>query len=82
MVIFTTREPSGVWAWLEKHGLAELVDDVSNLKIPAFAYVDDRAIRFRGNYRRTLREIQRFHPYWKRHVSSRDNSDDARPSLG
>ncbi|MGH2460097.1 MAG: hypothetical protein ACRDIY_14675 [Chloroflexota bacterium] len=80
-MIFTTREPTGVWAWLEKHGMAQFVDDVSNVKIPAFAYVDDRAIRFRGNYRRVFREIERFHPYWDHYVSSRTCSDGANPPL-
>ncbi len=65
MVIFTTREVDGVWAWLRKNNLDGLVDDVTNVKIPAFAYVDDRAICFRGNYSRALRQIELFHPYWR-----------------
>lgn len=33
-------------------------------KPPAVAYVDDRAIRFRGDYGEVLRELEDFQPYW------------------
>lgn len=64
VVIFTTRDAAGVWAWLKRYRLARYVDDVTNLKIPAIAYVDDRAIPFRGDYDEVLRELENFHPYW------------------
>lgn len=65
VVILTTRDVTGTWAWLHQHGLAPLVDDVTNQKIPAIAYVDDRAVRFTGDYDAVLRALEHFHPYWE-----------------
>ncbi len=47
-----------VKAWLQKHEI--LVDDVCEHKPPALVYVDDRAIRFRGNWDDVLTEIRQF----------------------
>lgn len=33
--------------WLEKEGI--VVDEVSNEKVPALVYIDDRAFKFEGN---------------------------------
>lgn len=45
-------------AWLKKHGIE--VDEICEHKPPAIAYVDDRAIRFRGEWESVLTEIQEF----------------------
>ena len=44
--------------WLQKHDIA--VDEVSEHKPPALVYVDDRAVRFRGNWDDVLVEIRQF----------------------
>ena len=44
--------------WLERHGIA--VDDVCEHKPPSHVYVDDRAVRFRGNWDDVLDEIREF----------------------
>lgn len=44
--------------WLLKHDI--LVDDVCEHKPPALVYVDDRAIRFRGNWDDVVTEIRQF----------------------
>jgi hypothetical protein len=64
VVIFSTKDPKGVDAWLRSHGLAEYVAEVTDRKVPAVAYVDDRAVRFRGDYKQALLEIDE-PPYWK-----------------
>tara|TARA_Y100000310_G_C20531528_1_gene738706 strand:+ start:717 stop:1118 length:402 start_codon:yes stop_codon:yes gene_type:complete len=35
-----------IWAWLEKHGFKDYVEDVTSEKPRAICYIDDRAIRF------------------------------------
>jgi hypothetical protein len=45
-----------VWEWLEKHGFAEYVADVTHEKPQAVFYIDDKAIRF-VNWDQTLREV-------------------------
>ena len=37
--------------WLKSHGLNVMV---TNKKLPAIAYIDDRAIRFQGNWQDIL----------------------------
>lgn len=38
--------------------------EVTNRKIPAVAYIDDRAIQFKGSYILTIHEALNFKPYW------------------
>ncbi len=65
IVVFTTRYADDVWRWLHEHALAELVTDVTDRKLPAHVFVDDRAVCFRGDFEATLRDIDRFAPHWE-----------------
>lgn len=48
LVIFTARQELGpVRDWLFRHEIGHLFADVTNVKPKAFAYLDDRALRFR-----------------------------------
>ena len=47
-----------VQSWLDRHNI--VVDEVCEHKPPALIYVDDRAIRFRGNWDEVLDEIRDF----------------------
>jgi len=69
VVILSTKDPAGVDAWLRSHGLAEYVDEVTDRKVPAIAYVDDRAVRFCGDYKQALAEINN-PPFWKAETSA------------
>lgn len=64
VVVLTTRDPQAVRKWLARHGLARHVARVTNRKLPAFAYVDDRAIAFRGDFAETLAALETFRPHW------------------
>jgi len=66
VVVFTTRWRDDARAWLQRHGLLELVRDVTDRKPAAHVFVDDRALRFEGDFDATLREIQRFSAHWER----------------
>lgn len=65
IVVLTTRDPKLARAWLEQYDLAVLVDDVTDRKVSAHAYVDDRAVCFRGSFDHTLAELGTFAPYWQ-----------------
>ena len=54
----TPEGRSAVELWLGKHDIQ--VDEVCDSKPPALVYVDDRAIRFRGNWDQTIDEIRQF----------------------
>ncbi len=66
VVIYTTRCMSRVRVWLKEHGLSGYVDEVCNEKPMAVAYIDDRAIRFDGDYGSVLVELASFAPHWAR----------------
>lgn len=65
VVILTARNFAKVLNWLQEHGLSKYVYDVTNIKVPAVAYIDDRAIPFDGDYEGTLAKLEYFEPYWK-----------------
>ncbi len=65
VVIFSTRcdTPEGLAGtcdWINQHGLAGLIDNVTSQKPAAVAYVDDRAVVYRhGNWIQCQAEINR-----------------------
>lgn len=65
VVIHTTREAGAVWSWLIQHMLGTYITDVTSVKPPAEAYIDDRGICFRGDYEATLQELEHFKPHWQ-----------------
>ena len=65
LVLFTTRNSKLATKWLIDNKIDKYFSDVTNNKIPAYIYIDDRAINFKGNYDETLKEIERFKVYWK-----------------
>jgi hypothetical protein len=69
VVIFTTRFPDDVWRWLDVHRLRDLVRDVTDRKPAAHVFIDDRAVCFRGDFDRTLDEVDRFLAHWEADAS-------------
>ena len=62
VVILTSRQKEQVINWLSNNGFPSM--KVTNRKIPAVAYIDDRAIRFNGSYIQTIYEAVNLKPYW------------------
>ena len=63
--IFTTRNRLLVSKWLIENTLDHIVTDVTNVKEPAYLYIDDRCIAFDGDFNQTLKQINNFKVYWK-----------------
>ena len=68
VVVLTTRDPDRAAAWLARYGLDAFVAEVTDRKVPALAYVDDRAVPFRGDFAETLAALDRFRAFWEREV--------------
>jgi phosphoglycolate phosphatase-like HAD superfamily hydrolase len=66
VVIHTARNTDEVHSWLKEHGMKSLVDHVTNTKVPAHAYIDDRGIQHNGDFRDTLARLDSFKPHWKK----------------
>ena len=65
LVLFTTRKKRLASKWLKTNKIDRYFSDITNIKYPAYIYLDDRAIKFEGNYNDTLKEIHNFKTYWK-----------------
>lgn len=65
VVVHTVRWAPHVWEWIREHGLEAYVDSVTNQKIAAHVYIDDRAICFEGDFDETLTRVACFTPYWE-----------------
>lgn len=67
VIIYSTRDSSNIIKWLEKYHLDQYVKTVTNKKPPAVAYIDDRAIRFEGDYEDCLNRIDE-KAYWQKKI--------------
>ena len=65
LYIFTSRNLLKVSKWLIKNKLDEYFFDITNNKIPAYLYIDDRTICFNGDYNKLLDDIKNFKIYWE-----------------
>ena len=65
VVILTTRWADDARAWLETHGLARWVSEVTDRKPAAHVFVDDRAVCFRGDFAATFEEVVGFKAHWE-----------------
>ncbi|MEL7496590.1 MAG: hypothetical protein AAFN77_03210 [Planctomycetota bacterium] len=54
----TDKGVAAIEAWLNKHNIE--VDEVCRNKPPALVYVDDRAVRFSGDWQQTIADIHSF----------------------
>lgn len=64
LICFTSRPSIWVEPWLRRHGFPKM--PVTNVKIAAFAIIDDRAITFPGQWTdEFIASVKGFRPHWK-----------------
>lgn len=68
--IYSSREPHSIRIWLKHNQLEHLIKDISKDKPPAIAYIDDRAIRFNGDYTEILEKVEE-KTYWEKELQKR-----------
>lgn len=51
--------------WVGENALGIYVEDVTSIKLPCYLHIDDRAISYKGNFNKTLEEIENFKPHWR-----------------
>ena len=66
LYLFTSRNLMLATKWLINNNLDIFFKDVTNIKLSSYLYIDDRTICFKGDYNKTLDEIENFRVYWKR----------------
>ena len=65
LILFTTRNMKISVKWLIDNDIDKYFKDATNIKLPAYIYLDDRAIQFNGSYENILKAIKEFKVYWK-----------------
>ena len=65
LYLFTSRNLMLSTKWLIKNKIDCYFKDVTNIKLPSYLYIDDRTICFKGDYVKTLHEVEKFKVYWK-----------------
>ena len=63
--IFTTRNKIVAVKWLIENGLDKFTDDVTNVKELSWLYIDDRCIKFEGDFNDLTGKINNFSPWYK-----------------
>jgi hypothetical protein len=63
--IVTSRPIGGIQEWVEDNRIDHLIKGITNLKMAAFCYLDDRALPFNNNFDEALEAIKNFTPWYK-----------------
>ena len=66
LILFTTRNSKQAVEWLKSNNIDKYFKNVTNVKTPAYIYIDDRAIKFDGDFDKTLNDIENFTVHWKK----------------
>ena len=66
LILFTTRPSKQAVEWLQDNNIDKYFKDVTNVKYPAYIYLDDRNVKFEGDYNKALKDIEEFRVYWKK----------------
>ena len=66
IVIFTTRNSLIASKWVIENRLDEYVENVTNVKEPAYLIIDDRCINFDGNFNNLREKIKNFEVWYKK----------------
>ena len=69
VIVFTHRPVDQVVEWLRDNGMFDLVlGGVTNIKPEASAYLDDRAVRFDGDFEQAFKDVtkkKRIRAWWQ-----------------
>ena len=63
--IFTTRNKILTAKWIQQNNLREFIADITNIKELCYLYIDDRCIKFDGNFKETINSIKNFKVWYK-----------------
>ena len=63
--IFTTRDYALSKKWVIENKISDFITDITNIKEPSHLIVDDRCVKFCGDYKQTLEEINNFKAWYK-----------------
>ena len=65
LIIHSTRDTSKIVDWLFENRLETYFVKITSNKEPAMIYIDDRGLKFNGNFKETLKDVKDFSTYWE-----------------
>ncbi len=63
-IVFTTRKPVLILNWLKKFGFPDI--EVTNTKHPSLVYIDDRCVKFDGDFSKLVSNLEDYDVYWRK----------------
>jgi len=63
--IFTTRNKILASRWIVQNNISDYIDDITNVNELSYLYVDDRCIKFNGDFVNLIDEIRQFKVWYK-----------------
>ena len=63
-VVFTTRNPELISNWLDEFGFPDI--EVTNTKYPSLVYIDDRCVKFDGDFSKLDSDLKDYDVYWRK----------------
>ena len=63
--LFTTRNKLIACKWLIMNKLDKYFSDITNIKEPCHLFIDDRCIKFDGNYNSIIKDIKNYNVWYK-----------------
>ena len=63
-VVFTTRNPELISDWLRNFGFPDI--EVTNTKHPSLVYIDDRCVKFDGDFSKLVSDLKEYDVYWRK----------------
>lgn len=63
--VFTTRNKIKTCKWLIDNKVDNYVSDITNVKDIAWLYIDDRCLKFEGDYSKLKNQIDKFKTWYK-----------------
>ena len=68
LYLFTSRNLLLASKWLIENDLDKYFIDVTNIKMTATIYLDDRGVCFNGDFENTLKQIKEFKTHWEKEL--------------
>lgn len=63
-VVFTARPHNKIADWFKKHKLP-MPEKITNIKIKSPVYIDDRVLKFDGDFTKLVKDLKNFNVYWR-----------------
>ena len=65
IILFTSRDLYLVNEWVAENNLWKYFEKITNIKEPAYLMIDDRCVKFNGDFNQTLKDIDNFKVWYK-----------------